>query len=218
MAPAQRSVEVEWQFAVRDVDGLERWLSRVRLCDGWSVSPSTTQQLRDTYFDTPDWRVWRAGYALRVRRWDERVEATLKALRRAHGGLARRREITERLRDARLGSLRAAVGPVGVRLSRVSGEERLLRLFTLRTRRRVLVLWHDRRAVAEIALDRTWMLSPRHRARRFERLEVEVTAGPAALVARFVAVLRRRRRLTIAARSKFEEGLAWAGRIPPRRP
>ncbi len=215
--PPSRHVEVEWQFAVRDVDGFERWLARARFDDGWSLSRSAVLRLRDAYFDTADWRVWRAGYALRVRRSGERVEATLKAVRRARGGVARRRELTERLRDARVGSLRAAPGVVGVRLRRVLGASPLVRLCALRTRRRTFALRYEDRAVAEIALDRTRVLPPRGRERRLQRVEVEVGAGPSALVARFVATLRRRRHLTTAARSKFEEGLVAAGRVPPRR-
>jgi triphosphatase len=211
-----RQVEVEWQFVVRDIGRLGRWLLRARF-DGWSVSPSGVLGLRDTYLDTVDWRVHRAGYALRVRRSGDRVEATLKALGRARNGVACRREITERLPGARTSSLRVAPGVVGARLSRVIGERALRRLFALRTRRWTYVVRRDGRPIAELALDRTLVVPVRGRTRRIERVEVEVGAGPPALVASFVALLRRQRHLTIARCSKFEEGLAAARLVPPRR-
>jgi len=218
MSAPSRQVEVEWQFVVRDVDVFGRWVLRARFDDGaWSVSPAEVLRLRDAYFDTADWRLWRAGYALRVRRAGARVEATLKALGHARGGVARRREITERLGDARLGSLRAARGAVGTRLRRVVGERALCRLFTLQTRRRTFLVRRDGRALAELALDRTRIVTPRGRLHRLQRVEVEVEAGPPALVARFVATLRRARHLKTAGGSKFEAGLAAAGAAPPRR-
>jgi len=214
---AARGVEVEWQFDVRDVAAFERWVAEARFGGGWTVTPDRVRRLRDAYFDAADWRVLRAGHALRVRRDGADVEATLKALRRSRHGVARRREITERLADARLGSLRAASGAVGSVLRRVVGKRGLHRLFALRTRRRTFAVRKDGRRIAELALDRTEIVAGRHRLRSLQRVEVEVEAGSPAVVARFVATLRRQRHLTIARRSKFETGLAAAGRVAPRR-
>lgn len=206
---AARAVEIEWQFVVRDVDAFERWLAALRFAR-WSIAPAAALRLSDAYFDTADWRVWRDGYALRVRRNGAETEATLKALGRARRGVARRREMTARLRDARPATLRALGGPVGAVVRRAAVAGTLQRLFALRTRRRTFTLRYDGRAVAEIALDRTTITVRGGQSRRLERLEVEVKAGSPDLVARFVATLRRRRHLTSAPRSKFEEGLRTA--------
>jgi inorganic triphosphatase YgiF len=214
---APRRVEVEWQFAVHDVDAFARWLVQARLPPPWTMAPGEVVHLRDAYFDTAEWQLARAGYALRLRRSGARVEATLKALRGAHAGRAARREISERLSDARVGTLRRARGAVATRLRRVVGSHALVRLFAVRTRRRTLRVCRRGRPVAELALDRTRIVPPRGRARRLERLEVEVKAGAPALVARFVATLRRHRHLTVTRRSKFEEGIAAARLAPPAR-
>ena len=64
------------------------------------ASSRETKELTDTYYDTEDWRFYRAGYALRVRRDGKRVEATMKSLAPPEdGGLKRRREISEPLRS-----------------------------------------------------------------------------------------------------------------------
>ena len=74
--------------------------------------PGETKELTDTYYDTEDWRFYRAGYALRVRRDGKRVEATMKSLAPPEdGGLKRRREISEPLRSDGPKLLKSARGP-----------------------------------------------------------------------------------------------------------
>jgi inorganic triphosphatase YgiF len=214
---AARRFEVEWQFDVRDLDALGRWIVRAPLADAWTVTADRTLDLRDAYFDTDAWHVMRAGYALRIRRSGAAVEATLKALRRGRkGGVSRRREVTQRLGDARVESLRGSRGRVATRIARIVGAHALRRLFALRTRRRTFVVRHRGRAVAELALDRT-AVTARGRTRRLERIEIEVVAGAPVTVAGFVATLRRHRHLKATRRSKFEMGLAAAGHVTPRR-
>lgn len=217
MAAGGRSVEVEWQFEVADVDALARWLGRVRFDGGWSVVPTGTRRQRDVYLDTGDWRLHAAGYALRIRRSGKSVEATLKGLVRGHRGLARRPEISERLGGARIATVLAARGRVGVLVRRLVADGRLRRLFAIGTRRGTYALHRRGRAVGEIALDRSVISASSGRCRRLQRVEVEVTAGRAAAIAPFVASLRRARHLKVARRSKFEEGLAAAALAVPRR-
>lgn len=206
--------EVEWQFEVRDVDAVGRWLARVDLGPEWAVTRRATLRLRDGYFDTADWAVARTRHALRVRTDGGTVEATLKAFGRSRGGAKHRRELVESLSDARLATLLAARGPVGRRVRRIVGTTRLRRLFTVRTGREVWDVRRRGRVVAELALDRTRIVA-RRGTRNLERVEVEVKRSTPAVVARFVATLRRRRRLGAVRRSKFEAGLAAAGLSRP---
>ena len=86
--------EIEWQFDA-DVGSVEGWLEETPFVSGLRVVPGETKELTDTYYDTEDWRFYRAGYALRVRRDGKRVEATMKSLAPPEdGGLKRRREIS----------------------------------------------------------------------------------------------------------------------------
>jgi inorganic triphosphatase YgiF len=214
IARVGRAVEIEWQYVVRDVDAVARWLAKV-VPARWSLTDDAARSQADVYYDTEDWRLWSAGWALRMRTSGTRREASLKSFGHARGGPVRRREITAILRGARPAVLRAGATAVGRQVRAVTGERPLRRLFGVRTRRRTFVLRHDGRAVAEVALDRTRIAARAGRTRRLERLEIEVTAGPPALVARFVATLGRRRHLTVATRSKFEEGLRTARLAPP---
>jgi inorganic triphosphatase YgiF len=201
--------------ALADLTPFRRWLVGAEL-DGWAVAPAAVVHLRDAYFDTSDWRLWRSGYALRVRRTGVAIEATMKARARGRRAVAVRREITSLLRDGRARALSVGRGEVSVRVRRSIGSAPLRRLFGLRTRRETFAVRHDGRVVAELALDRTRIVV-RGGERRLLRVELEVRAGSPAVVARFVATLRRRRHLRIARRSKCYGGTAVASAPPAAR-
>ena len=102
--------------------------------------PGETKELTDTYYDTEDWRFYRAGYALRVRRDGKRVEATMKSLAPPEdGGLKRRREISEPLRSDGPKLLKSARGRVE-RLRLLAGARDVRPLFGVTPRRRIFEL------------------------------------------------------------------------------
>src|SRR5215213_1635673 len=91
--------EVEWQFDAGEFESVETWLGRHDSGASGLVAPESTVEIADTYYDTDDWRFYRACYALRVRNTGGEVEATMKSLTPAEGSLRRRREISEPLED-----------------------------------------------------------------------------------------------------------------------
>jgi len=130
--------EIEWQFDT-DVGSVESWLEENPSVSGLLVVRGETKELTDTYYDTEDWRFYRAGYALRVRRDGKRVEATMKSLAPPEdGGPKKRREISEPLRSGK--TLKSAHGPVGERLRLLAGARDVRSLFKVRTRRRIFEL------------------------------------------------------------------------------
>src|SRR5512146_2629184 len=98
-----RHTENEWQFTSRDLEQTRAWLaSQPQELSERHFARRPTLTIRDTYYDTSDWMVFRAGFALRVRemrRADEagagEIEVTLKSLQPGHDGLTRRTEISE---------------------------------------------------------------------------------------------------------------------------
>lgn len=139
--------EVEWQFDAGDLEVVEEWLEEYDSGSGFSVVPGSTRELTDTYLDTEDWRLYRAGYALRVRRKgsNKTSEITMKSLapvEEGDGGKVRRREISERAKngDGGFPDLSEARGPVGERLRALAGSHEMRRLFEIRTRRRTFNL------------------------------------------------------------------------------
>src|ERR1700675_743651 len=117
--------EVEWQLASTDLGSVRRWLADHGTIDGLVLEPRSTQQIFDTYLDTDDWRIHRAGFALRIRAESGKSEATLKSLHSASTEYADRRELTETLENSESESLRRSIGPVGTRVHAVSGAHAL---------------------------------------------------------------------------------------------
>ncbi len=215
---AMDHVEVEWQFDADDLDPVENWLEEHS--SGFAILPGVTRELTDTYYDTEDWRFYRAGYALRVRRDGESVEATIKSLSSAEDGIRRRREISEPLESAGPETLEKARGPVGERLRALVGTRDLRPLFEVRTRRRVFELRPDESSagndasVGEVALDESEFCAGEKAPTRLRRVEVEVDAEPRDGVGGFVDELRGSPGLRPAGVSKFELGLSTAGLNP----
>src|SRR5215211_754527 len=131
--------EIEWQF---DADEpVEGWLDQHNSgSSGLLIASESTVEITDTYYDTDDWRFYRAGYALRVRNTDGAVEATMKSLTPAEGSLRRRREISEPLSDDRPSTLKEAGGAVGGRSRTLVGGREFRPLFTIKTRRQGFAL------------------------------------------------------------------------------
>src|SRR5580658_2123003 len=157
--PHKDGREVEWQLACSDLGSVRRWLSDHGTIDGLTLEPRSTQQIFDTYLDTDDWRIHRAGFALRVRSGtgtgSGTTEATLKSLHSASTEVADRRELTETLNCSDNEAIRESIGPVGTRVCAVSGARTLLPLFELRTSRQRFSVRKsdDARQLGEIALD-----------------------------------------------------------------
>src|SRR5918997_6424449 len=137
--------EVEWQFDAVDLEVVEEWLEEYGSGSGFSVAPGSTRELTDTYLDTQDWRLYRAGYAMRVRRKgsNKTSELTMKSLAPASSeGKVQRREISERVRngDGGFPDLSEARGLVGELLRALTGSHQVYPLFEIRTRRRIFSL------------------------------------------------------------------------------
>jgi triphosphatase len=228
--------EIEWQLEAVDLELVENWLKEHPSAAGLAVVPGRASELADVYYDTQDWRFFRAGYALRVRRDGESAEATMKARVPAEGGLRRRREISEPLEGVE--TLKGIPGPVGERARRLAGTADLRPLFEVRTRRRTFTLRTEtpfsgeivedtsgniRRQnseqdaiVAEIALDVSEIFANGGASTHLSRIEVEVGSDAAIHdgVGDFVQVLREALKLRPTRRSKFRTGLSVAGLSP----
>lgn len=218
--------EVEWQFDGSELDRVEAWLNEHPEGLGVSIGTDADMELADTYHDTGDWRLYRAGYALRLRNLNRRrSEATLKSLTSAaEDGSVRRREISEPLRGANVAALlgKKKPGPVGERLRALVGDRELRTLFEVRTRRRTFDLFDERvgddsSRLGEVALDSS-EITLGDEPLRLARVEVEVDAfAPeihSDLLKGFVESMEEAFGLLPAAHSKYETGLLAAGLDP----
>jgi triphosphatase len=218
--PHQDRREVEWQLACTDLKSVRRWLSENGTIDGLSLEPRSTLQIFDTYLDTDDWRIHRAGFALRVRSGTESgtTEATLKSLHSASDEVANRLELTETLSGSDNAAIRALIGPVGARISAVSGARTLLPLFELRTSRQRFSIRKSDEAeqLGEIALDETLISRPHGEAEASMcRVEVEALTTSHVPLRSLVKTLRSHCALKTASDTKYSLGLKTVGLAPP---
>ncbi len=209
--------EVEWQLTTSDLAEVRHWVTEHPSTDGWVVEPKPTIELRDTYFDTADWRIHRGGMALRVRDAAGQPEATLKELQSSGHHVADRREMTEPLPEARLDALSGLTGPVGTRLHAVIGTESLRPLFVAQTVRERFNVRRQgsQEDLGELALEETQIASPDGTARsRVQRVEVEARGQDSGPLEEFVGVLRRGCSVEPATDSKYALGLLAVGLKP----
>ena len=233
--------EIEWQFDVAEVEPVESWLGHHFSGSDLVVAPDSTEEITDTYYDTEDWRFYRAGYALRVRKTGGEVESTMKSLSPAEGALRRRREISEPLKDDKPATLRKAPGPVGERSRALTGDHELRQMFKILTRRQKFALLlkdttdassngapgeangeangGDQSGVrlGEVLIDDSEIpLDEEEEPTRLRRIEVEAGLGaaPTPDLQGFVDEMQVALELSPTSTSKYEAGLYAAGLSP----
>ncbi|MEI7926079.1 MAG: CHAD domain-containing protein, partial [Chloroflexota bacterium] len=209
---AETSQEIEWQFAAPDLEAVDRWLRAQPSHAAFSLEARPPKHQRDTYFDTPDWRVFNAAYTLRVRAVGDAFETTLKGRPTRGSGPVSRAEFSVP------GDLAAAIeepSAVGRRLQLMLRGHAPAPLFTVATHRRAWLVRRGEVVIAEIALDETAIEAPGGASGVLRRVEIEeVAAGSLGALDAFVTAIRTECGLTPAADSKFASGLAIAGLTP----
>jgi triphosphatase len=211
--PATDHREIEWQFDADDLEPVEGWLGRhASGSSGLAVAPDSTVGITDSYYDTDDWRLYRAGYALRVRETDDEVEATIKSLDPAEGSLRKRREISEPLEDDRPATLMESEGLVGSMSRKIVGGRDLRRLFQVRTRRQRYALQLDG-STGEVSLDAS-EIPVGGESVGLRRVEVEISTAPTPELHDFVDEMQSALDLSPATLSKYETGLYASGLDP----
>ena len=213
--------EVEWQLACTDLGAVRRWLADHVTIDGLVLEPRSTLQIFDTYLDTDDWRIHRAGFALRIRSESGKSEATLKSLHSASAEVADRRELSETMENSESESIQQSIGPVGTRVHAVSGAHALLPLFEVRTSRQRFAIRREDEAkqLGEIALDETVISRPHGEPQTsMRRVEVEALTEAHEPLQSLVKTLRSDCALKAASDTKYSQGLKSVGLAPAPAP
>ena len=215
--------EVEWQFDANDLNAIERWLLARPSDSGVAVSPSSTDNLTDTYYDTDDWRCHRVGYALRVRQHGDEIEVTLKAFKSQTEipGLRSRREITQHLTDHKdLLRLKELKGAVSDRVRLVTGSYILRPMFDVFTHRKSFDLLlkppeglKPSVRLGEMTLDDTTITIGEKQA-KLTRVEIEMKPNMIKKIQPFVDEMRAACNLQPASASKFGTGMTLGNYNP----
>jgi CHAD domain-containing protein len=215
-APPGAGAEIEWQLDAQDLSVVRRWLEHVATggAGDVSITPRPTVSHVDTYVDTEDRRLDRAGYSVRLCRSRRGpAEATLKSLDGSRSDALRiRRELAEQVVIDGPAEIASTHGAVGERVHALVGSRTLLPLFDLQTRRRVFALANGGVPSGELLLDETAIREPDGRLlSRLRRVEIEVPEAAVDAVTPLVEDLQRACGLQPAVLSKYEAALAATG-------
>lgn len=205
-----KNVEVELKLIAPDVAALnEAREALVGLCD--RVRLHARQKISDTYIDTPDWRLLKAGYACRVRKVRSKYVLTMKSLDIPKQGVSRREELEQEVAGPLRRVLRdIPTGKAGSRLRRLCGKQIPGALFVVHNNRKIYEARLDA-LTAHVCLD-DFEIRAGSRRKRFAEVEIEIIKGEEFALRRLGSQLLKRTRLTRHSRSKFAEGLKLAGR------
>jgi inorganic triphosphatase YgiF len=211
--------ETEWQFEAGSTRSLRRWLRTQPGAPRLWIGTESVKTIVDTYCETPDWRFHRAGFALRIRRTNGRIEATMKALTPTEAGVLRRREITAPLDVVKPRAVVDLGGSLGERVRAIAGRQPIRALVEVRTRRHVFPIRLDGGPVGELSLDAsTVSRGPQRAPARIRRVEVEADAASLSEVTPFVDALRAAQALRPTTSSKYEAALEARGLEAAPRP
>lgn len=230
---------VEWQLDAVDLRPVEKWLQSRRAATdpaeadstprrsdpaGPPPAPSVAYQpqpkrtITETYYDTADWRLHRAGLTLGLRCDDGEHAVSLNRLE----GVDRvgpQAEIEERLPGCEVESLLASDGRAGAWVRALVGGRPLLPLFTLDSTRQPYLILTGAEQVGAVTLDDTRIPLPEDREpTRINRVRVELDPDQVEVLRPYLEDLRAACRLTPAMTPEFEAGLLARGLIPQREP
>jgi triphosphatase len=162
------------------------------------------KRLRSVYFDTPDHRLWAAGFCLRVREAGGRFEQTVK--RRSHGSGFERGEWSEAIASDRPELAALAKTPA----ARVAAHQfaDLGPVFVTTVERRSRLV-KDGESTVEVSIDQGDVSAAGHTAPICE-LELELKAGRREAVFELARALRERAPLRMGFESKAGRGYRLA--------
>ncbi len=198
--------EIELKYHLQE-DVARRLLKQRRL-NGFPLGAFSIKDVKDIYFDTPDRRIARAGYAMRFRRKGLRAEVQLKSLQAAQGPRHTRQELHIPTQFPTQPD-RWPQTPEASFLRDIIGNQSLQPLFTIhQTRHEAPVFDEDGNPLALLSLDDVRWMAEGKEARAWE-LEIELLpGGKDSALQRLQAALAAMPGLFPQKTSKYERGLA----------
>lgn len=169
----RHTVETEVKLAVPDSRTLAR-LRRLREIPGFTVREAHEVRLTDTFKDTVEFRLLRAGLALRERRAGDRWLITVKGVVNADARFHRREEV-EQDSAGPIGEFVDPSSPVGRRIAPILEGEPLSTLFSFSQIRVSRPIERRGRRIADLSLDEITMSSDQRSAEFFE-VEIEAAS------------------------------------------
>jgi CHAD domain-containing protein len=185
---------------------------------GFRLESSGLVTHEDRYLDTPDWVLYRAGLALRLRREGARLELQAKTIRSESEEVLARTEWVQEAPTSDPPWENLPEGPVAYLLKPL-GKLRVLERLTIRARvesERKTFRWRNEREVlGSVTLDRVFRAGSHNGGESYRELEVEALDGAATALDEVRAAVERRLDLHTSVETKLAAALALAGEKLP---
>ncbi|MBN1249843.1 MAG: CHAD domain-containing protein [Anaerolineae bacterium] len=201
-------MEIEAKYSVLDPETARSLASMSQIASD-QLRPGETQEIRDTYMDTPDQRLMAASYACRRRDNGSTSRINLKGLGSSDGTVHRREEVSLTIDEATLTTPHAwAEGAARETVLSLGDHQDLHILFEIRQTRHIRYVVHpDRGEIAELSLDDVTFLGQEWQKRATE-LEIELLEpGVEEDLEQITAALVACPGLVPQPTSKFERGM-----------
>ena len=199
-------IEIEMKYEVAKPQGGDRYLVAPEIGSFAPRGPVSSNRVVDTYVDSADWALARAGFAARMRKTSHGTGISLKGLNVSGGRLQRREEI-EGATDAGLDPRHWPSSAARDVVMELCGDEQLVEFVTISQLRRVRKLQSGDTRV-ELSLDDVEILGKDGVLEAFEEMEVELKRGPEAPLEEFVAIFDSDGDLTPTSQSKLSRAVA----------
>ena len=219
--PEEARAEIEAKYLIEDASQVTALIDALQSHDVQSVS---AVDVVDSYWDTPDWHLFNAGWAYRWRDASGDKTLTLKSLEMGSGAVHKRMEVEEQVAafPGRNGHSRLA-GRVAEQLNG-HGSGELRELFRVHNYRRLFNIRVSDGSLVQIAVDQATIttklpvskLAPGRMS--FLEVELELEDGREESLLHLATTLERRFGLLPSRLSKFDRGLQAAGLSAPRAP
>ena len=216
--PEGSRVEIEAKFLI---DGAEQASALIDSLKSQVTRPPARVHIVDSYWDTADWSLYRAGWAYRWRNASGKKSLTLKSIDGGRDVLHRRVEVEQP----------APADPEGLGNSLPDGHVAdhldgldltgLRELFRVNNNRRIFDIRTPDETLVRAAVDQVTVSTPRSEGRQpadglaFMELELELVEGREESLLRMAKAMQKRFDLLQSRRGKFDRGLQVAGLSPP---
>lgn len=203
--------EVEAKFFVTD-ELLAQQLQTVDELDALKLTRGKTSRVRDTYLDTPDRKLFAAGYFCRRRKQDDGLLITVKQITDSTGAIHDREELEIKL-DKNVPPTQWQDSPARDRVLSIIDDAPLRPLLTLQQTRNKRDVLKDDAVIGEWSMDDVCVRAA-NKELKFWELEIELkSTGTPADMENIVASVQLNWGLVPELRSKFERALMWIDQL-----
>jgi CHAD domain-containing protein len=213
------TTEIEAKYLIEDPVQILGFVDTLQ-SDGLDVQPLPAVDVVDRYLDTPDWQVFRAGWAYRHRQASGKRKVCLKSNNLSRDGVQKREELEQYVPAFSEDGDPIPPGPVARALDTTT-QEALRELFQVQNHRQLFNVRTAQGALIELAIDQATITATAPLGKlapgqmKFEELEMELKEGPERSLRELAEAVGQRFGLLPSRLSKFERGLQAVGLAPP---